>query len=97
MSTIGCGDSSCLFDVLNNKPKGMTTNGGCRCLDKFEVWIEDENRWNHSEISEIRRAIIATRNELILSKYEAQALKQELAEVKSELDTLRAVLSNSNL
>lgn len=28
----GCGDNSCLF----NKPKGMATNGGCRCHDKLE-------------------------------------------------------------
>jgi len=26
---VGCGDNSCLFV----KPKGMATNGGCRCLD----------------------------------------------------------------
>ena len=27
----GCGDSSCLIE----KPKGMATNGGCRCFDVF--------------------------------------------------------------
>jgi hypothetical protein len=28
----GCGDHSCRF----NKPSGMGTNGGCRCIDKIE-------------------------------------------------------------
>ena len=27
---VGCQDSSCLF----KKPKGMATNGGCRCFNK---------------------------------------------------------------
>lgn len=26
----GCGDNSCLFA----QPKGMATNGGCRCLER---------------------------------------------------------------
>jgi hypothetical protein len=30
---IGCGDSSCFF----NPPKGMHTNGGCRCKHKAGV------------------------------------------------------------
>lgn len=29
-SYAGCGDNSCLFV----KPKGMATNGGCRCVDR---------------------------------------------------------------
>ena len=27
---VGCGDNSCRFV----KPKGMATNGGCRCADR---------------------------------------------------------------
>lgn len=27
---VGCGDNSCLF----RKPKGMATNGGCRCFER---------------------------------------------------------------
>lgn len=27
---VGCGDNSCRFQ----KPKGMATNGGCRCSDR---------------------------------------------------------------
>jgi len=27
---LGCGDNSCLFV----KPRGMATNGGCRCKDR---------------------------------------------------------------
>lgn len=29
---LGCGDNSCMFV----KPRGMATNGGCRCLGRGE-------------------------------------------------------------
>jgi hypothetical protein len=54
---IGCGDNSCIFsDAISDK--GMGTNGGCRCFQDLEFWIEKEQRWNRKEINYLRRSVM---------------------------------------
>jgi hypothetical protein len=48
----GCGDSGCIF----GSPKGMATNGGCRCFTVAEYDTPYENRQRYrSAISEARK------------------------------------------
>lgn len=54
---IGCGDNSCIFYCIRTKG-GMGTNGGCRCFDPLESWIESEKRWNFAEIGKLRRDVM---------------------------------------
>ncbi len=42
---IGCGDGGCVF----GRPRGMHTNGGCRCLDKHDLQsVEGRQRLKRS-------------------------------------------------
>lgn len=60
---IGCGDNSCIFSVLRTSG-GMGTNGGCRCFDALESWIESEKRWNRAEIQKVRRDVLRLAREV---------------------------------
>ena len=54
---IGCGDNSCIFS--DARPSGgMGTNGGCRCFENLESWIESEKRWNREEIRHVRQSVM---------------------------------------
>jgi hypothetical protein len=57
----GCGDSSCLF----KRPRGMATNGGCRCYDHVSapgptlarfVTASSARQWLH-RVLQIARAV----------------------------------------
>ena len=54
---VGCGDNSCIFSCIRSS-RGMGTNGGCRCFQPLEHWIESEKRWNREEIAKLRRDVL---------------------------------------
>ena len=48
----GCGDSSCLF----TKPKGMATNGGCRCLRDHDRALDRQLRVRLANLFRVAKA-----------------------------------------
>ena len=66
-----CGDSSCLFAEART---GMRTNGGCRCLEKFEVYNPEENKWNRKDVEELRTCVLKLRQERNEARGELSAL-----------------------
>lgn len=70
-----CGDNSCMFA---KERTGMRTNGGCRCLEKFEVYDENEKRWNRHELRELREYIMGLRVERDKALADANELRCEL-------------------
>lgn len=67
---LGCGDSGCLIE----RPKGMATNGGCRCLEGI---TSPERR------VKIRQAIHVLRTEIAYLKQQMELTAQEFEDLKS--------------
>ena len=62
IAALSCGDNSCMMA----RPRGMATNGGCRCVTRDSVdTVEDRSR---------------LRNALLLRRQQVEELKRRLAE-----------------
>jgi len=83
---IGCGDNSCIFS--DAKPSGgMGTNGGCRCFENLESWIESEKRWNREEVRHVRQSVMI----------QQRMYRDKIKELEKKIEELEKQLTNPSI
>jgi len=76
MNDIGCGDSSCIFNLIKKKG-GQHTNGGCRCFEYLISWNADAQRWNRDEVRKVQQDTQRLANELRRSLEQLKAIRKQ--------------------
>lgn len=89
-----CGDNSCIFGILREK-RGMGTNGGCRCFDPLDAWIESEKRWNRHEVAVVRRKAMAVVSKARAATERAEKAERERDEAEARAERLAGLLAEA--
>lgn len=88
---VGCGDSNCVF----GRPKGMATNGGCRCFyDIADPVVRTHVRRN---VGLMTAELAALRIENDAMRMDAEKWQAERAELYQEQERLRDKLARARL
>ncbi len=69
----GCSDGYCIW----KKPKGMHTNGGCKCLHSLERSTRYWEAMNPAERGDLHRQWLTTKHHILIMRDEIARLREE--------------------